>query len=388
MSKKFDLVVFGASGFTGRLVAEYLSDTAGKSHRLNWAMAGRDLMKLESVKKEMNISPATPLLQVDSSNKASINNMVSKTNIVISTVGPYQLYGNDLIKSCISQGTDYVDLCGEPAWMSSVINSHENEAKKTGARIVFSCGFDSIPFDLGVYALQKKAIMRFGSPLPRVKGRVRSMKGTFSGGTLASFKATMAAASRDKTLIKVLRDPFALTPNFEGPRQPPGNHAEYDPAIASWVTPFVMASINTKNIHRSNYLLNCMYGEDFKYDEMLVTGPGDSGKKRAVEMAQGNPMAGDETKPGDGPSKEERESGFYDILMIGENDNMQSLKLSVKGDRDPGYGSTSKMIAESGIWLSEHPIDSQGGIWTAASLMGSSLIGKLERNAGIKFTEE
>ena len=348
MSKKFDLVVFGASGFTGRLVAEYLSDTAGKSHRLNWAMAGRDLMKLESVKKEMSISPATPLLQVDSSNEASINNMVSKTNIVISTVGPYQLYGNDLIKSCISQGTDYVDLCGEPAWMSSVIHSHENEAKKTGARIVFSCGFDSIPFDLGVYALQKKAIMRFGSPLPRVKGRVRSMKGTFSGGTLASFKATMAAASRDKTLIKVLRDPFALTPNFEGPHQPPGNQAEYDSAIASWVTPFVMASINTKNIHRSNYLLNCMYGEDFTYDEMLVTGPGDSGKKRAVEMAQGNPMAGDETKPGDGPSKEERESGFYDILIIGENDNMQSLKLSVKGDRDPGYGSTSKMIAESG----------------------------------------
>ena len=388
MTEKFDLVVFGASGFTGRLVAEYLSKKAGVSHNLNWALAGRDVMKLESVKEEMQIPLSIPILQVDASDRASIKNMIAKTNVVLTTVGPYQIYGNELIECCVEAGTDYLDLCGEPAWMHKVIETHQARAESTGARIVFSCGFDSIPFDLGVYALQRKAILRFGGPMQRVKGRVRSMKGTFSGGTLASFQATMAAAAKDKDIVSVLRNPFALTSDFSGVNQPPGNRAEFDESINSWVAPFVMASINTKNIHRSNYLLNHMYGEDFKYDEMIATGPGEEGEAIAVKMSQGNPMAGNNTKPGEGPSKAERESGSYDIVMIGENAKNQTIRLSVKGDKDPGYGSTSKMIAESGIWLSENPSQSNGGIWTAASLMGISLVESLEKNAGITFTEE
>ena len=198
----------------------------------------------------------------------------------------------------------------------------------------------------------------------------------------------MAAAAKDKDIVSVLRNPFALTSDFSGVNQPPGNRAEFDESINSWVAPFVMASINTKNIHRSNYLLNHMYGEDFKYDEMIATGPGEEGEAIAVKMSQGNPMAGNNTKPGEGPSKAERESGSYDIVMIGENAKNQTIRLSVKGDKDPGYGSTSKMIAESGIWLSENPSQSNGGIWTAASLMGISLVESLEKNAGITFAEE
>ena len=388
MEDTFDLVVFGATGFTGRLVAEYLSQNQGISHDLNWAIAGRDINKLDSIKNEMDIPSSIPALRTDINDMDSVRDLVKKTRVLLTTVGPYQIYGNEIIECCIDEGVDYLDLCGEPAWMHKIVSNFQTKAQETGARITFSCGFDSIPFDLGVYELQRKAIAKFDSPMQRVKGRVRSMKGTFSGGTLASFKATMDAAGKDKSLISVLRNPFALTPNFTGVDQPLGNRPYLDISLNAWVTPFVMASINTKNIHRSNYLLNHMYGENFQYDEMLVTGQGDQGENLAMKLAQGNPMAGSTTKPGDGPSKEERETGYYDVLMIGENTDNQSIKLSIKGDKDPGYGSTSKMIAESGIWLAENPFTKGGGIWTPASLMGESLVEKLEKHAGISFEEE
>jgi short subunit dehydrogenase-like uncharacterized protein len=386
--RELDIVVYGATGFTGRLVAEYLNNTYGVNQDVNWAMAGRSLDKLVSVRDEMGIDLAVPLIVADGSDVQSINTMVDRASVVLTTVGPYQLYGNELVAACAERGTDYVDLCGEPAWMHKMIADHSAAAEKSGARIIFSCGFDSIPFDLGVLFLQNYAKKTLGSAVSRVKGRVRSMKGTFSGGTLASFRATMAAAGKDRNLIGVLRNPFSLTPGFEGADQPLGNKPEFDTSINSWVAPFVMASINTKNIHRSNMLMGHLYGEDFVYDEMLVTGSGDRGEAVAKAVAEDNSMANDPRKPGEGPSKEERETGFYDVLMVGEHSDGRSVRISVKGDKDPGYGSTSKMIAESAVCLVKNPDLASGGIWTPAPAMGEKLIERLEAHAGLTFAVE
>ena len=314
--------------------------------------------------------------------------MVASTSVVLTTVGPYQLYGNELVAACAAQGTDYVDLCGEPAWMHKMIAEHSATAEKSGARIVFSCGFDSIPFDLGVFFLQQHAVSALGSTVTRVKGRVRAMKGSMSEGTLASFRATMEAAGRDRSLIGVLRNPFALTSGFEGAEQPLGNKPEYDQALQSWIAPFVMASINTKNVHRSNLLVGHHYGEDFVYDEMMVTGPGEKGEAIAKAISEDTSMAKSTIMPGEGPCKEERENGLYDVLMVGEHADGRSVRVSVKGDRDPGYGSTSKMIAESAVCLVKNPQLASGGIWTTAPVMGAELIERLQANAGLTFTVE
>ena len=387
-NRELDIVVYGATGFTGRLVAEYLNNQYGVNGEVVWAMAGRSLSKLEQVRDEMEISNDVPLVVADSSDIDSINAMVERTAVVCTTVGPYQLYGNELVAACAAAGTDYVDLCGEPGWMHKMIGAHSAAAEASGARIVFSCGFDSVPFDLGVLFLQQTAEQKLGSTVPRVRGRVRAMKGTFSGGTLASFRTTMAAAAKDPDLINVLRNPFSLTPGFTGAEQPKGDKPVFDEVLQSWIAPFVMASINTKNIHRSNLLMGHQYGTDFVYDEMMLTGPGEQGETIANHIANDNSMAEDQTQPGDGPDKESRENGMYDVLFVGEASDGQLVKVSVQGDKDPGYGSTSKMIAESAVCLVKNPEAASGGIWTPAPAMGSLLIDRLQANAGLTFTIE
>lgn len=386
MSRAHDIVVYGSTGFTGRLVAEYL---AAHYPGLNWAMAGRSQAKLEEIRNEVGAPAHLPLIVADAADPASLTRMVESTKVVITTVGPYQLYGSGLVAACAAAGTAYVDLCGEPGWMREMIDAHAARAEASGARIVFSCGFDSIPFDLGVQQLQKLCVERFGSPAPRVKGRVRTMKGGFSGGTAASLKATLAAAARNPGLLKLLASPFALTPGFDGPDQPNGMLPHYDTSVDAWVAPFIMAPINTKNVHRTNALGGHPYGQDFRYDEMMLApGLGELGKAAAEAIAKANPLAGDGgPKPGEGPSKEERESGHYDVLFIAEYPDGRTAKLSVKGDRDPGYGSTSKMIAESALCLVQD-VAGSGGIWTPGALMGEALVKRLEAHAGLRFTPE
>ncbi len=387
MAKEFDIVVHGATGFTGRLVIEYLltrSDTG-----LRWAMGGRSAAKLAAVRDEVGAPADTPLVVTDSDDPASLAALMARTRLVLTTVGPYQLYGSALVKACAESGVDYVDLCGEPAWMRQMIDAHHAAAQASGARIVFSCGFDSIPFDLGMLMLQDQMKQRFGAPAPRVRGRVRKMKGTFSGGTAASLKATMAAAATQPGVLDLLRNPFSLTPGFEGPRQPSGNKPQVDEVLGVWVAPFVMAAINTRNVHRSNFLLGHAWGTDLIYDEMLVTGPGDKGQAIAEAVAADKSLGGPGgPQPGEGPSREERESGFYDVLFIGTGAAGQTLQVSVKGDRDPGYGSTSKMIAESAMCLLQDATATPGGIWTPASAMGAALIQRLQAHAGLTFTVE
>jgi short subunit dehydrogenase-like uncharacterized protein len=384
---KYDIVVFGASGYTGRLVAEYLQEEYANT-ALKWAMAGRSLDKLASVRTALGIPDSVDLVSVDSDDAASVGQMVSDCKVVITTVGPYQLYGEELIKQCAEQGTDYVDLSGEPSWMHETIAQHSAAAKASGARIVHSCGFDSIPFDLGVYCLQQHAITQTGKPITTVKGRVRAMNGTFSGGTIASLRATMASARANPAIIKVLTNPFALTEGFTGPEQPTGAAPQYDEELNSWSAPFVMAAINTKNIHRSNFLMGHQYGEDFRYDEMLFTGDGEQGKAAAEYVAKDDSIGKSDLQPGDGPTKEERENGNYDAIFAGQNCEGELMISSVQGDRDPGYGSTSKMLAEAAICLLENPTLATGGLWTPAAAMGQALIDRLQAHAGLTFQIE
>ncbi|MEM1188901.1 MAG: saccharopine dehydrogenase NADP-binding domain-containing protein [Pseudomonadota bacterium] len=386
-NRELDIVIYGASGFTGRLVAEYL--TAKNGHGLRWAMAGRNAEKLAAVRDEIGAPADTPIVTADSADPASIKAMAESCRVVITTVGPYQLYGAELVAACAAAGTDYVDLCGEPLWMADMIAAHGDAAAASGARIVFSCGFDSIPFDLGVLFLQDAAKESLGGVCPRVRGRVRAMNGEFSGGTAASLGATMAAIQKEPELLQKLVDPFCLADGFRGPEQPADNKPREDELLGQWVAPFIMATINSKNVHRSNALMGHPYGEDFRYDEMMLTGPGEQGKAVAEMVASSNPLGGEDApKPGEGPSRESREAGNYDILFVGTSADGQEIRAGVSGDMDPGYGSTSKMIAESAVCLIEDCADVSGGIYTPAPVLGQRLIKRLTAHAGLDFRRE
>ena len=389
-SSKFDIIVYGATGFTGQLVAEYLATRYRNDKQLKWAMAGRSLDKLKSVRDAIAAPADTPLIVADAGDPASLKAMVDQTKCVISTVGPYQLYGSDLVAACAASGTDYIDLCGEPIWMRQMIDAHEAAAKASSARIVFSCGFDSVPFELGAYFVQQEAKRVFGAPAPRVKGRVCEMRGTLSGGTAASAKATFDAVAKDLSLVAILKDPFALNPGFKGPKQPPGSRLAYEQELQSWTAPFMMAAINTRNVHRSNMLMGYPYGQDFVYDEMVLTGDGERGEANAkkVMAANAEKTGPNAPKPGEGPSKEERENGRYDLLYVAIAPDGRQVRAAVTGDRDPGYGSTSKMISECAICLLRDTPDVPAGFWTPGAAMREALIKRLVDNAGLTFQVE
>jgi short subunit dehydrogenase-like uncharacterized protein len=403
MDKPFDVIVFGATGFTGRLVAEYLLATYGVGGDVAWAMAGRSRDKLAAVRRLIGAADTLPLLVADAADAASLAGLVAQAKVVITTVGPYQHHGQALVAACAKAGTDYVDLCGEPGWMAQMIPLLDAPARKSGARVVFSCGFDSIPFDLGVVFLQDEAQRRFGAPLARVRGRVRVMKGGFSGGTAASLLATLEQVGRDPAMARTMADPFALTPGFSGPPQPDNAGAAYDAAERAWSAPFVMAPVNTKNVHRTNALRGHPWGRDFVYDERMATGDGRLGEQRAKALArtarvQDALLGFAPTRallrrfalpqPGQGPSRRQRETGRYEVLFSGETASGQALAAVVAGDRDPGYGSTSKLIAETALCL-VNDVDrtmAPGGVWTPGAAMGMALARRLQARAGLSFT--
>jgi short subunit dehydrogenase-like uncharacterized protein len=389
-SAKFDIVVYGATGFTGQLVAEYLTQHYKSDKTLKWAMAGRSLGKLKSVRDAIGAPGNIPLIVADASDAASLKAMAEQTMSVITTVGPYQLYGEELLAACVATGTDYFDLCGEPIWMRQMIDKYEAAARESGARIVFSCGFDSVPFELGAFFVQEEAKRVFGAPATRVKGRVRDMRGTLSGGTAASAKATFDAVAKDISLIAILNDPFALTPGFTGPKQPKGNRSLLEEDLQSWAAPFMMALINTRNVHRSNMLMGFPYGQDFVYDEMVLTGPGEKGEANAkrVMAANAEKTGPSAPKPGEGPSKEERENGLFNLLYVAVAPDGRVVRAGVTGDRDPGYGSTSKMISECAICMLRDVTDVAAGFWTPGAAMQHKLIRRLRDNAGLTFAVE
>lgn len=402
MQRKFDVIVFGATGFTGRLVAEYLNTAYGVGGDLAWAMAGRSLARLTQVRDALGIDAALPLLVADARDGAALATLVAQARVVITTVGPYQQHGEALVSACARAGTDYVDLCGEPGWMAQMIPRLQGPAVASGARIVFSCGFDSIPFDLGVVFLQGQAQARLGAPLVRVHGRVKVMKGGFSGGTAASLIATLEAAGRDAALARTLVDPFALTPGFRGPPQPDDRTAAWDDLAQSWTGPFVMAPINTKNVHRTHALRGHPWGRDFTYSERMLTGTGAAGERRAKALARTARLQDWLLRlaparalirrfvlpqPGQGPGQAQRDSGRYEVVFVGQTASGQTLRATVRGDRDPGYGSTCKLISESALCLLQD-VDrtmTPGGVWTPGAAMGLTLVRRLQERAGLQF---
>ena len=377
-SKEFDVVVFGATGFTGRLIADHLLERYGANGAVKWAMAGRSHEKLKSVRAEIGGAEDIELIVADTDDLASLKAMAERAKAVVTSVGPYQLYGAKLVQACAETGTDYLDLAGEPHWIRDMIDQFEGTAKNSGARMLFSAGFDSIPSEAGVWSLQEMALERLGKPFPRINGRVRVFDGGIGGGSAASGANTRAAVEKDPSLGAKLMDPFLYTPDNVGPEQPSSMAPEEDPDLGP-VLPFHLAMINTKSVHRANMLLGYPWGKEFAYQEMILNTPEAAG-------AMPDPAA-PPPKPGEGPSKERRDSGSHEMVFIGIGEDGEKIKLGVRGEGDPGFRSTSRIIAETALCLIDTP-EVQGGMWTPISALKGKLVERLQANADVTIGEE
>lgn len=403
--REFDLVLLGATGFTGRLVAEYLLGRHGTGGEFKWALAGRSQDKLESVRAELGEAAAElPLILADSHDRASLDALVARTRAVCSTVGPYALHGSELVAACAAAGTDYCDLTGEVPWMRQMLDAHETAAIESGARLVHCCGFDSIPSDLGVWFLQHHAQRLFGQPMPRVRLGVQALKGKMSGGTAASMLNIIEATRSDSEVARIVKNPYALCPEEfrKGPRQPYVKGPTFDDDLDAWLAPFVMAAINTRIVHRSHALQGRPWGNDFTYEEAMMTGTGFKGRRQAMtwSLALGGFALGASLsptrkllknrflpKPGEGPSRAARERGFFKLLLVGRDEDGHEIRVRVSGDRDPGYGSTAKMLGEAAFTLATDIPEGNppGGFWTPSTAMAEKLMPRLVEHAGLTF---
>lgn len=400
--REFDLILFGATGFTGRLVAEYLVQ---KRPAIRWALAGRSRDKLERVREELtSVDPSAkelPLVVGDSLDRSAMDALTRRTRVVCTTVGPYALYGSVLLGACAEQGTDYCDLTGETPWVREMIDAHHARAVETGARIVPSCGFDSIPSDLGVFLLHEHLAAR-GQHLAEAHFRLRRARGGASGGTIASGLA-LAERMKEPEVRRIVEDPYSLNP--EGARNGPDPRDSLrprkDPESGRWLGPFFMAAVNTRVVRRSNALLDFAYGRGFRYDETVDTGRGLPGLARASAMSAGmalsaaamvfSPVRKLATRflpaPGEGPSREQREHGSFEIEVLGVSSSGERVRARVAAPRDPGYGATSWMLSESALCLAQDALPQRGGLLTPASCMGMKLVERL-RAAGMTFQIE
>ena len=404
MEQQRHLTVFGATSFVGQILTRYLYGRFGTDGELRWAIAGRSEKKLRELHGSLYPKAAKlPQIVANAGDEQALRQMCAESRVVISTVGPYALYGEPLVKICANTGTDYCDLAGEAHWIRRMIRKYEGAARTSGARIVHSCGFDSIPSDLGVHFLQKHAMQKYGKTCPRVKLRVKAMRGGASGGTIASILNLVKEASDDPELRRELANPYSLCPDGYTPqlRQPNVSFAEYDADFKSWIAPFVMAAINTRIVQRTNALSKQAYGADFRYDEAVLRGDGFKGRAAATSMGAGlgafmAAAAVAPTRwvlerflpgPGEGPSPEEQRNGFFDIRILGRTGDGQTLQVKVTGDRDPGYGSTGKMLGQAGACLAlDVPKEKiAGGFWTPATIFGDRLIERLVRYSGLRF---
>ncbi|MEO0814331.1 MAG: saccharopine dehydrogenase NADP-binding domain-containing protein, partial [Myxococcota bacterium] len=288
MGREFDVVIWGASGFTGSLVAEYFESAYGDT--LRWALAGRNRDKLSAVRdglgqRAQNIE----LIVADSHDRASLDSMCERTTVVLTTVGPYAKYGSELVSACVAQGTHYCDLAGETQWIRRMIDGHHQAAEDAQTKIVHCCGFDSIPSDFGVWFLQQEAVRRTGSPCRSVTMLLKSAKGGFSGGTAASLINLVKEAKSNRDVRRVLANPYSLNPSDEmgGPDERDQQDVRFNDLAQSWTAPFVMAAINTRVVRRSHALLGYPWGREFTYREAVMTGPGAAGAIKAGAIAGG-----------------------------------------------------------------------------------------------------
>ncbi len=406
--RRLDLIVFGATSFVGQILCRVLVERHGVGgassgqDQLQWAIAGRSADKLAAVAKATGAD--VECIVADASSPDDMAALVAAAHVVVSTVGPYALHGSELVAAAAAAGTDYCDLTGEPQWMLRMIDAHGAAAEASGARIVHACGFDSIPSDLGVHVLQSEAMERFGAPCTSIAMRVKSMSGGASGGTVASLLNVVDEAAADPDLRKVLANPYALAPDGmrSGIEQPQVITPVHDDASDQWVAPFVMAAINTRVVHRSHALLGRPWGDEFEYDEAMLMGEGPLGMAKATAVSGGvagfmglatiAPMRKLLDKfvlpqPGEGPSPGAQEAGSFDLRFYGATASGERLQIAVTGDRDPGYGSTAKMLAEAAFCLVEDDDDDAGGgFWTPSTAFGDRLVERLETYAGLAFT--
>jgi len=413
-SPSFHLIVFGATSFVGQILTRYLAETYGVGGDLKWAIAGRSRSKLEKVRAQaldgLKADPVElPLITADAGNEQQLSVLCDKTRAVVSTVGPYALYGETLVKLCAQSGTDYCDLTGEPQWIRRMLDRYEAAAIASGARIVHSCGFDSVPSDMGVWFLQEESYRRYGKPATDVKMRVKAAKGGMSGGTIASIIELTKEVMADPALKKLFANPYAICPQNHdfSTRQRNPRGVEKDTDLLSWSVPFIMAAINTRIVHRSNALRSNYYGDKFRYEETLLTGRGIKGWIMSAILVgmMGAFLLGAALKPtrwllekyilpkpGQGPSPEDQQNGYFDIRFIGRTAEGETTLTRVTGDRDPGYGSTAKMLGEAIVSLAldyhdknGNKKDKNGGFWTPASIFKEAYIERLQSKAGIQL---
>ena len=400
--REFDVVVWGATGFTGRLVAAHLLERYGVGRELSWALGGRSEARLVQVRTELGDGAVgLPLVMADADDQATLDVMAARTRVVCSTVGPYALHGSKLVAACVHHGTHYCDLTGEVQWMRRMIDAHHHRARETGARIVHSCGFDSIPSDLGVLYVQQEMQRRHGTAATGVKFRAREMRGGFSGGTVASMLNMLDEADEDPLVREVIDDPYGLNPEGErrGLDAPERALPSYDEDFEAWVTPFVMATINTKVVRRSNALMEFAYGRDFRYDEGMVMPFGPWGFPLAAGISAGSAAVGAAAslpvlrrtlapmlpKAGQGPSRQSREAGYWVVELLGRHpgDPGANVRVLMRGTGDPGYASTSRMLGEAAVCLARDKLVSHGGVLTPASALGDALLARLPLHAGV-----
>ncbi len=402
-TREFDIIIQGATGFTGTLVAEYLLRQYGVGNDLRWALAGRSEEKLRRVRDGLGAGASgLELIVADSFDKDALQTLAKRTRVVLTTVGPYALYGSDLVAACVNAGTHYCDLAGEVQWIRKMIDTHHERAKETGAKIVNCCGFDSVPMDIGVWFLQDATQAQHGTCCESISLLVKATKGTASGGTLASMMNLIKESRADRSVARTLVQPYSLNP--EGERDGPDNRDQssliYRQDANSWTAPFVMAGVNTKVVRRSHALSGYPYGKDFRYDEAVLTGRGIMGWLKGALMIAGLGtlmlLASFSatrnflqryvlSKPGEGPDRELQQSGFFNLVQIGKLPDGTIIRGKITGDQDPGYGSTSKMLSECAVCLAKDELEAKGGVWTPAAVMAKPLLRRLRENAGLTF---
>ena len=409
MSRDFDIVLFGATGFTGKLVAEYLAQNA-KGRNVKWAIAGRNPVKLEAVRAELARAneglSELPILTADSHDVAALDKLAPRASVVCTTVGPYMKYGKELVAACARAGTSYCDLTGETPFVRMSADENDGEAKKTKARIVHCAGFDSIPSEMSALLAREHA----GEDLAWVKSFVGKMSGGLSGGTISSMFNLMETAKSDRAMRRLLFDPHALDPvRGEAPRdafEDDQRGVRFDRDIGRWTAPFVMAAINTRVVRRSHALLRAEdqrgYGPRFRYNEAMSFAKGPAGLAVATAVTAGlaafmGAAAIDPLRevlgrtvlpsPGEGPSKTQRDNGSFEIHVVAKTESGKKIAGRIAGNKDPGYGGTAVMLAESAMCLAkdtegEGAIPERYGVLTPATAMGMTLVKRL-RSAGM-----
>lgn len=393
--REFDIVVYGATGFVGRLVAQYLARRAPVGLRI--ALAGRSSRRLSSVRADIPAASSWPLIIADSSDDASLDAIARRTGVLITTVGPYLTYGLPVVSACARNGTHYLDLTGEVLFMRQSIDAFDRTAKDSGARIIHSCGFDSIPSDLGVFALHQAALRAADGRLGDTRFGLISASGGFSGGTIASGITQLEAVDRDPASARIAADPYALSPD-RAEEPSPGDGPDpasvaFDDALDSWVSPFIMAAVNTRVVRRSNALLGYAYSKEFRYREVIANGSGPQGLALALALTGGMAAGGALLslrptralakrvlpKPGEGPDEQTRNNGRFAVRLVSRTPDGQVLRGLVAAQGDPGYAATAMMIGECALCLAlpSGGLPDRTGVLTPASGLGQAAVDRL-----------